>query len=88
MKPKAKAAFETWYNEQVARGETFDLQKELEAFCRSDVKLLKEGCEAFTKQFSQEADFNPFEKCTTIAAACNLYWRRSIQEDTDAAPWR
>ena len=28
---------------------------------------------------------NPFERCATIAAACNLYWRRSIEEGTDAA---
>ena len=55
------------------------------AYCKSDVELLKKGCEAFVKQFKEEADFNPFEKCTTIASACNLYWRRSIQEDTPAA---
>ena len=85
MKPKPKADFERWYNEQVARGEQFDLQKELEAYCHSDVELLKKGCEAFVKQFKQEADFNPFERCATIASACNLYWRRSIEEGMDAA---
>ena len=85
MKPKAKTAFEAWYSEQVTRGEMFDMQKELEAYCRSDVELLKKGCEAFVKQFKEEADFNPFERCATIASACNLYWRRSIEEGTDAA---
>ena len=85
MKPKAKAAFETWYDAQLAGGETFDLQKELEGYCQSDVALLKAGCEAFVAQFKQEADFNPFERCATIASACNLYWRRSIEEGTDAA---
>ena len=85
MKSKDKAAFDAWYAEQVARGETFDLQKELVSYCHSDVKLLKEGCEAFVRQFKQEADFNPFERCSTIASACNLYWRRSIEEGTDAA---
>ena len=85
MKTKDKASFEKWYDEQVARGETFDLQKELVEYCRSDVALLKAGCEAFVKQFRQEADFNPFERCATIASACNLYWRRSIEEDTPAA---
>ena len=85
MKPKDKAAFDAWYAEQVARGERFDLQKELVEYCHSDVALLKKGCEAFVKQFRQEADFNPFEKCSTIASACNLYWRRSIEEGTDAA---
>ena len=85
MKPKAKTAFEDWYSEQVAHGEAFDLQKELVSYCHSDVKLLKAGCEAFVAQFKQEADFNPFERCATIASACNLYWRRSIEEGTDAA---
>ena len=85
MKPEAKIAFDAWYDEQVARGEAFDLQKELVSYCHSDVKLLKEGCDAFVKQFRQEADFNPFERCTTIASACNLYWRRSIEEGSDAA---
>ena len=85
MKPKEKAEFERWYDEQVARGEAFDLQKELIDYCHSDVKLLKAGCEAFVAQFKQEADFNPFERCATIASACNLYWRRSIEEGTDAA---
>ena len=82
MKDKDKVAFEKWYAEQ--HGE-FDLKKELEEYCRSDVALLKAGCEAFVAQFKQEADFNPFEKCATIASACNLYWRRSIEEGSDAA---
>ena len=82
MKPKEKAAFEKWYDEQT---EQFNLQNELEAYCKSDVELLKKGCEAFVRQFKQEADFNPFERCATIASACNLYWRRSIEEGSDAA---
>ena len=85
MKPKEKVEFERWYDEQVIRGEQFDLQKELEAYCQSDVALLKAGCEEFTRQFKKEADFNPFERCATIASACNLYWRRSIEEGTEAA---
>ena len=82
MKTKEKAAFETWYAAQTGK---FDMQKELLEYCQSDVDILKKGCEAFVRQFSKEAKFNPFEKCTTIASACNLYWRRSILEDTDAA---
>ena len=74
--------FEKWYSEQ--RG-VYDFEKELLGYCKSDVELLKRGCEAFVKQFKKEANFNPFEKCSTIASACNLYWRCSIKEDTDAA---
>ena len=82
MKPRDKTAFEEWYKVQTG---TFDFKKELLEYCLSDVELLRKGCEAFVERFYQEAKFNPFERCTTIAAACNLYWRRSIQEDTPAA---
>ena len=83
MKVKEKKEFEKWYGEQ--HGLVFDFKMELLGYCKSDVALLKAGCEAFVAQFSQEAKFNPFEKCATIASACNLYWRRSIEEDTPAA---
>ena len=73
MKPHEMAAFETWYRQQTG---IFDLQKELVAYCKSDVELLKKGCEAFVKQFKKEADFNPFERYTTIASACIRYWRQ------------
>ena len=82
MKPQDKTKFEEWY--QVQTG-TFNFKKELLEYCQSDVKLLKKGCEAFVKQFKQEADFNPFERCTTIATACNRYWRKHhLEEDTIA----
>ena len=89
MSPKKKTELEQWHAEQVLEqeqsGVQYDFQKELEEYCKSDVDILQEGCEAFTKQFKQEADFNPFVECVTIASACNRYWRRSIEEGTDAA---
>jgi len=81
MKKDKKKEFEPWYAEQERRqeeeGYVYHFQNELEEYCRSDVKLLKEGCDAFVKQFREEADFNPLERCITIASACNKYWRRS-----------
>ena len=89
MSPAKKAELVAWHTEQeqeMARtGAQYDFQAELEAYCHSDVKLLKAGCEAFVAQFKQEADFNPFERCATIASACNLYWRQSIEEDLPSA---
>ena len=82
MKEKDREEFEKWYGKQ--RGE-YIFKTELLDYCKSDVALLKAGCEAFVAQFKKEADFNPFERCATIASACNLYWRRSIEEGTDAA---
>ena len=54
----------------------FDFHREMVDYCKSDVVLLKAGCEKFAQEFQANVGFNPFEKCTTIASACNLYWRK------------
>jgi len=50
----------------------------MEAYCESDVKLLKAGCQKFRQEFEQKADFDPMEKCVTIASACNRFWRKKL----------
>ena len=85
MSPAKKAELKTWHAEQVRRNIVFDFQQELEDYCKSDVALLQGGCEKFTEEFKRNAEFNPFVECVTIASTCNLYWRRSIEEGTDAA---
>ena len=76
MSPKMKAELVTWHADQVRRNVVFDFQQELEDYCKSDVDILQNGCEKFCQEFKSKADFNPFEKCSTIASACNLYWRK------------
>ena len=44
MSAKKKAEFEQWYAEKVAANYRFVLEREMEAYCESDVKLLKAGC--------------------------------------------
>ena len=70
MSPKARQALETWHKEQRDKEVVFDFQKELVAYCESDVRLLKEGCLTFKRLFEAQAGFNPFEHIT-IASACN-----------------
>ena len=65
-----------WHGDQVTRNVTFHFHNELIAYCKSDVQLLKQGCEAFQQEFQSEAGFNPMAECFTIASACNLYWRK------------
>ena len=48
----------------------FNFQKELVAYCESDIRLLKEGCLTFKRLFEAKTGFNPFEH-VTIASACN-----------------
>ena len=61
---------------QVVRNIVFDVHREMVDYCKSDVVLLKAGCEKFVQEFQAIAGFNPFEKCVTIASVCNLYWRK------------
>ena len=49
-------------------------QQELLEYCQSDVKLLKQGCLKFQQEFQTLANFNPMEKCITIASACNRFF--------------
>jgi len=44
-----------------------------------------QGAPITTKEFEEHAGFNPFEKCMTIASACHLYWRRSIEPGSSAS---
>lgn len=76
MSAKTNAEFERWYEEQVRNDYVFILRKEMTAYCISDVKLLKAGCQAFQKEFEQHGKFNPMEKCVTIASASHRYWRK------------
>ena len=78
MSAKKKEEFERWYAEKVATHYRFVLRREMEAYCESDVKLLKAGCQKFREEFKQKAEFDPMEKCVTIASACNRFWRKKL----------
>ena len=67
----------------------FDLQKELLAYCESDVRLLKQGCLTFKRLFKTLAGFNPFEHII-IASACNrdLRMNRMIPNSIASEPVR
>ena len=89
MAPKAKQELEKWHQEQRDKEVVFDFQKELVAYCESDVRLLKECCLAFKRLFETLAGFNPFEHIT-IASACNrdLRMNRMIPNSIASEPVR
>ena len=89
MSPEGKQAFETWHQEQRDQGVVFDFQKELVAYCKSDVRLLKQGCLTFKRLFEDLTGFNPFEHMT-IASACNrdLRMNRMIPNSIASEPTR
>ena len=70
MSKEKKEEFDAFYDQASKPVVLFNFQKELIRYCKSDVKLLKEGCETFQKLFIEHSGFNPFEKLT-IASACN-----------------
>ena len=76
MMPCKKEQLQKWHAEQVRRNVQFNFKQELISYCQSDVQLLKQGCQAFQREFASEAGFNPMAQCFTIASACNLYWRK------------
>ena len=88
MSSEGRQKFETWHKEQSDNQTVFDFQKELVAYCESDVRLLKEGCMTFKPLFENQASFNPFEHMT-IASACNrdLRMNRMIPTVWPVNPW-
>lgn len=59
MLEKKRKAFLTWHAEKIRGGAIFDFQEELSEYCKSDVKLLKEGCLKFCRKMETLAEFNP-----------------------------
>ena len=89
MSPEGKQALEKWHQEQRDKEVVFDFQKELVAYCESDVRLLKQGCLTFKRLFEAQAGFNPFDQIT-IASACNrdLRMNRMIPNSIASEPVR
>lgn len=78
MSEKKNQEFQAWYEEEQRKNQPFHLKEELLAYGRSDVKLLKAGCKKLIREFKSRAEFDPMEKCVTIAQACNRYWPKCV----------
>ena len=73
MSQAKRAEFYEWYDEQ--RDVTFDLQRELEKYCISDVDILQRCCGVFRNLFVENTGLEPYTKTFTIAGACNRVYR-------------
>ncbi|XP_052779212.1 uncharacterized protein LOC128216636 [Mya arenaria] len=84
MKIDKRFEFLAWYD--IHKNDAFDFQYELLKYCRSDVDILRKCCLKFRELFQEITQKNevpgidPFEKCLTIASACNLVFRRNFLE--------
>lgn len=88
MMPSKRREFDAWYDK--VKDLQFNLYEEMVAYCKSDIKVLKAGCEIFVREFESKADFNPLAKCVTIASACMRYYRKLVMPSNLLAlepPW-
>ena len=76
MKPEAREEFLTWYKQH--KHDHFDIQTELLGYCRSDVDILRRCSLQFRGDFMDITGIDPFERCITIASACNLVFRTNF----------
>jgi hypothetical protein len=81
MSTKKREAFLEWYREQRDNNYVFDFAKEIRAYCRSDVDILRRSCMEFRELFRDSTGIDPFEKCLTIASACNLVFRTNFLKE-------
>ncbi len=83
MKSDARKTFLDWYDTH--KYEHFDFHAELLGYCRSDVDILRRCALKFRGEFIDITGIDPFERCITIASACNLVFRTNfLQPDTIA----
>ena len=80
MRTKNKEALEKWHAEQVLKWDVWNMKNEMLEYCKSDLKLLKEGCMKVVQDFEKEAGFNPLIQCITIASACHYFWGNNQME--------
>lgn len=83
FKADERSKFLSWYQTQVDNNKRFNLQDELENYCKQDVNILRLACLKFRKIFLTENGIDPFLQCVTIASACMKTFRKNfIKEDT------
>jgi hypothetical protein len=78
--------FNEWYSS--VEKNIFDFEKEIEAYCLSDVELLSKGCLEFRKIIINLSSkigniIDPFKSCITIASLCHLIYRTSLMDEKD-----
>jgi DNA polymerase type B, organellar and viral len=66
FKSEAQPAFNKWYKSQKHR--QFNLQEELETYCRNDVLILQKAILAFQKLIKDKTNLDPLTRCITLAS--------------------
>ncbi|XP_028408209.1 uncharacterized protein LOC114530787 [Dendronephthya gigantea] len=85
MSPDEKEKFLEWHSNLKESDYVFNFQQETLTYCRSDVDILHRCCLEFRELFRDVTDIDPFEKCLTIASACNLVFRKNFLKENTIA---
>ena len=85
MSPAEKETFLRWHRELKENNYVFNFQEEILSYCRSDVDILRRCCLEFLELFRDVTNIDPFEKCLTIASACNLVFRTNFLKENTIA---
>ena len=80
MDRNKKEECEKWHTEQVLKVDVCNFQSEMLEYCKSYVKLMKEGCLKFAEDTRQEAGFNSLTRCITMASTTHYFWRNHQME--------
>ncbi|XP_072384507.1 uncharacterized protein [Diabrotica undecimpunctata] len=80
MKEKQRTAFLEWY--EAHKNDEFDFQRELHAYCDSDVDILRRGCLEFRKEFLGIANIDPFQYLTIASVCMAIYRAKYLQPNT------
>ena len=81
MKKNDKEKFDKWY-ETTHNKKTFNFEKEMYKYCKSDVDILRRGCTKLGELFMQIANIDPFQYIA-IASVCQAIYRNEfLQENT------
>ena len=79
MKPEKRTAFLKWYDEQV---DVFDFKKELVAYCRSDVDILRRSMMTFRDDFLKIGNIDPLQYITIASVCMSVYRSKYMSENT------
>lgn len=74
MLPKAREAFEKWYDAENAKNVRFVFRDEIARYCEQDVWILKESCMAYRRLMCEEVECDPFNYIT-CASVCNAVYQ-------------
>ncbi|XP_050505309.1 uncharacterized protein LOC126883691 [Diabrotica virgifera virgifera] len=80
MKLKQREEFLQWH--EAHKNDEFDFQKEIHAYCDSDVDILRLGCLEFRKEFLGIANIDPFQYLTIASVCMAIYRSKYLQPNT------